>query len=418
MKKALIILLSFFMAGCVTFGQPKKRMSVSDVREQTKQSLDSKITALTENTDPQLTDLLYWIDDPSGTPASNKIPWGTLLDDTKGNGDTAYVWSADKIYDQLALKADTTHADQHAPEGADPVRTWYDGGTLADDATPPVAAGYIYNCSGNSVTITDFYDSGDDDDGDFVDGDQIAVLMDETDVDIDFTTGTNIIGNADTDFVGTDAQPRLVVFTFLNGVWYAENLNDGFSDALTQDISVDRWHHMVVPRANISPDGTNCENWALLAAGNSAYYSFATRCDDDAVGHLYIAIPMPENWDGADAVDELKVIVHWGVTAGDPTDTKTVIWDMQIASASNGDAMGTDSTWVAASAITKTFVAADAQYDIYSTELSADTAISGAGGDLLFIDLWRDTAADDYADYADVRTVDVYFKIDDLQAMD
>jgi len=28
----------------------------------------------------------------------------TAIDDTKGNGDTGYVWSADKIYDQLALK--------------------------------------------------------------------------------------------------------------------------------------------------------------------------------------------------------------------------------------------------------------------------------------------------------------------------
>ncbi len=28
----------------------------------------------------------------------------TVLDDTKGNGDTAFVWSADKVFDQLALK--------------------------------------------------------------------------------------------------------------------------------------------------------------------------------------------------------------------------------------------------------------------------------------------------------------------------
>jgi hypothetical protein len=30
---------------------------------------------------------------------------GATIDDTKGNGDTTYVWSADKSYDQLALKA-------------------------------------------------------------------------------------------------------------------------------------------------------------------------------------------------------------------------------------------------------------------------------------------------------------------------
>jgi hypothetical protein len=31
------------------------------------------------------------------------------LDDTKGNGDTGFLWSADKIYDQLALKQNTSH---------------------------------------------------------------------------------------------------------------------------------------------------------------------------------------------------------------------------------------------------------------------------------------------------------------------
>lgn len=28
-----------------------------------------------------------------------------IIDDTKGNGDTTYIWSADKVFDQLALKA-------------------------------------------------------------------------------------------------------------------------------------------------------------------------------------------------------------------------------------------------------------------------------------------------------------------------
>lgn len=39
---------------------------------------DSKVTALTELTDPQSTDLLYIVDDPGGTPLSKKIPVGTL----------------------------------------------------------------------------------------------------------------------------------------------------------------------------------------------------------------------------------------------------------------------------------------------------------------------------------------------------
>jgi len=62
-------------------------------------------TGLDENTDPQLTDWLYIID--ISAPAnhrSHKILWGTLLDDTKGAGDTAYGLSADKIIELLALK--------------------------------------------------------------------------------------------------------------------------------------------------------------------------------------------------------------------------------------------------------------------------------------------------------------------------
>ena len=70
-------------------------------------------TELPENTDPQLTDYLYWID--ASAPIrqrSHKIFWGTLLDDTKGNGDAAYLWSADKIFDQFALHV--AAADPHA----------------------------------------------------------------------------------------------------------------------------------------------------------------------------------------------------------------------------------------------------------------------------------------------------------------
>jgi len=37
-----------------------------------------KISELTENTDPQLTDLIALVDDPSGTPATKKITLGTL----------------------------------------------------------------------------------------------------------------------------------------------------------------------------------------------------------------------------------------------------------------------------------------------------------------------------------------------------
>ena len=40
---------------------------------------DTKVTGLSENTAPLSTDLAYLVDDPSGTPASNKITLANLL---------------------------------------------------------------------------------------------------------------------------------------------------------------------------------------------------------------------------------------------------------------------------------------------------------------------------------------------------
>lgn len=40
---------------------------------------DSKLTALTAMTTPVTTDILYIVDDPGGTPLSQKITWGNLL---------------------------------------------------------------------------------------------------------------------------------------------------------------------------------------------------------------------------------------------------------------------------------------------------------------------------------------------------
>lgn len=39
---------------------------------------DAKITALTENTDPVSTDLLVMVDDPAGTPLTQKVQLANL----------------------------------------------------------------------------------------------------------------------------------------------------------------------------------------------------------------------------------------------------------------------------------------------------------------------------------------------------
>lgn len=75
---------------------------------------------------------------PLGVDASGAVEGcyavlpATALDDTKGNGDTAYIWSADKVYDQLVLK-------QNALTGySDIVSLWASGkctGFLYSDGT-------------------------------------------------------------------------------------------------------------------------------------------------------------------------------------------------------------------------------------------------------------------------------------------
>lgn len=58
--------------------------------------------ALDADGDGSLTDETWW------TTAMGLKLDDTQLDDTKGNGDTTFIWSADKVYDQLALKRSIT----------------------------------------------------------------------------------------------------------------------------------------------------------------------------------------------------------------------------------------------------------------------------------------------------------------------
>jgi len=43
--------------------------------------------------------------------------WAAVIDDTKGNGHTEYLWSADKVFDQVALKVNLTALDDSKGNG-------------------------------------------------------------------------------------------------------------------------------------------------------------------------------------------------------------------------------------------------------------------------------------------------------------
>ena len=183
------------------------------------------------------------------------------------NGDGAANWdelltNANAGTDVTADLEEETHASEHTIGGADITDRLFEGVTVAaitvGDATPPVASKGLYITTGaTAITITDFYDSGDDNDGDFADGDYFGLILEDVDVIIDFATGTNIKGNADTNLTGLASNPLLLIFVWRSGVWYCVNFNSGFSNALTMAAKI----NMVVTAISGNDTLTAAEQW-------------------------------------------------------------------------------------------------------------------------------------------------------------
>lgn len=85
---------------------------------------DSKLTALTENTDPLGSDLEYMVDDPAGTPASRKVYMGSknlLPDGYMINGKISVTVATNDITVALKTKSGGN------PSATDPVSIWING---------------------------------------------------------------------------------------------------------------------------------------------------------------------------------------------------------------------------------------------------------------------------------------------------
>ena len=85
---------------------------------------DAKLTALTENTAPLGSDLIYLVDDPAGSPTSNKIYAGSynvLPDGFMGNGDFTVTVSASDLIGSLKTRSGGN------PSTTDPVSIWLGG---------------------------------------------------------------------------------------------------------------------------------------------------------------------------------------------------------------------------------------------------------------------------------------------------
>lgn len=315
-----------------------------------------------------------------------------------------------KVYvdTQAATKANTSHGSQHNPDGADPVHDWVWGGAVTvGDATPEVQDGYVYDCTGaTAITITNFVDS-DGDHSEFTAGQtKIRLVMNSGNVIMDFSDNTNIEGNANTDFTGSTTQIVMLEFKFIGTRWQCLNLNSGFSDPTTLSIAP-WWEIYPIMGQQMNPDGTNCT--AVTSAQiNSGPKTLVSDCDDDADGSIQFVAPMPNNWDGADASDELKLGITWVMYEAAGTNTETVIWKAKVQARGDGETV--NNTWSSVFSSTTTFGASEAQYDTYYTEISIAEAVNGSGGDSLFGTIVRDTVTGSDAHNVYVTGVKLYYK--------
>jgi len=164
--------------------------------------------------------------------------------------------------------------------------TWGEKLTVGD-ANPPVVAGYLYDCTdGTTITITDFFDSGNDDHSEFVTGDRIGVLMNDSDVTIGFDSAT-IEGNAETQFTGHPTTVLLIEFIYRDGVWYSPTLTSGLTNAVTMSAKIGRNHNTFTGNDTMTDDEAyNYTHYVTAAAvinlpAVGAYHEFSIKNHTD-----------------------------------------------------------------------------------------------------------------------------------------
>jgi len=174
------------------------------------------------------------------------------------------------------------------------------------------------------------------------------------------------------------------------------------------------WRSIAVSASALIADGTNCEDPAEHTI-NSGPNLYACTCDGATDGTMEIAIPMPENWEGG-ASSAMKVGIHWIMDAAAGTNTQTVIFQAKLQARGNGDQV--DNTWTSSYSGTTTFGASESQHDTYYTEITITEALSGAGGDTLFVYVNRNADTDTDTHDVEVTGLKIMYKIDDLDEDD
>ena len=221
---------------------------------------------------------------------------GIPFSDTASDGDVA-TWGSSGKWEWITPNSGTditvdleeeTHAADHIPSGADPVEPWLWGGALEiGDATPPIASGYVYDCTGaTTITITDFYAVGSDDHTGFVSGkSRFRVWMNDEEVTVDFSANAEIEGNAGQDFTGSASDFVLLEFLYLDTGWQCTNFTSGFSNPTTLAISKAQFDYTIANPQTVSNFDTDDDFTIGTEITSSVVFldGVATNDDNDTI---------------------------------------------------------------------------------------------------------------------------------------
>jgi hypothetical protein len=132
-----------------------------------------------------------------------------------------------------------------------------------------------------------------------------------------------------------------------------------------------------------------CSIPAKVEAGTNDVDYWVLDFDKDADEYAFWGPPAtPDNWDGG----TMTAIFYWTTAAGGAAET--VRWAIQLAARDDNDPI--DDAWGTAVTVNDTWIAdGDVHKSSATGNITPDTAGTRAGGDLLFIRVFRDVSGDD-----------------------
>lgn len=340
---------------------------------------DSKVTDLTEETTPASTDILYIVDDPSGTPTSKKVTAGNLGQAILIPSVTVATLPTPTTGMIRAVTDGSSSSDCETGSGSTVVVCFYNG-------TDWVSFG---SSGGTEVdTLDTVFDRGKIIDGANSAANAFQVGNGTIHIRL-YCDGSNICW-IDTD---TAADIRTVIQT--NQTWCLYDLEgtscietvdpDGAStNAIWQYASAYRPKKSIwFGAGSLSTDGTQCAAPAEVTPVASGPKVWSIICADNAASTIYGSVRMPDSWDGG-------TVTFTHVYQQTAADTGILNGDISCQARSNGEAPS--STYGTAQALDDAAVVGSGSNDMTTSAAVTCAGTGVAGGDMLYFKYVLDTA--------------------------